>query len=72
MDGQGKTGADAASPDDVSGGKASAADDTITAKDLKGVSAVPKDGDGEEDGEENTSGASAGAPPGGDADPGTG
>ncbi|WP_167450823.1 hypothetical protein [Methylobacterium terrae] len=45
-----------------------ARDDTITADDLKGVAAVPQDGDGEA----NTSGANAGDRQTVEADPGTG
>jgi len=44
--------------------------DTITADDLKGVAAVPQDGDGES--EANTSGANAGDRQTVEADPGTG
>jgi hypothetical protein len=43
-------------------------DDAITADDLKGVAAVPKDGDGKE----NKSGAHAGDRQGDEVDPGTG
>ena len=45
-----------------------ARDDRITADDLKGVAAVPQDGDGED----NTSGANAGDRQKVEADPGTG
>ncbi len=45
-----------------------ARDDKITAEDLKGVAAVPQDGDGEE----NTSGANAGDRQTVEVDPGTG
>ncbi|MFH6781718.1 MULTISPECIES: hypothetical protein [Methylobacterium] len=43
-------------------------DDKITADDLKGVAAVPKDGDGKD----NKSGAHAGDRQGDEVDPGTG
>lgn len=52
---------------DARGGKANT-DDTITADDLKGVAAVPKDGDGKE----NASGAHAGDRQGDEVDPGIG
>jgi hypothetical protein len=45
----------------------SARDDTITADDLKGVAAVPQDGDGED----NKSGAHPGGRQGDEVDPGT-
>lgn len=45
-----------------------ARDDRITADDLKGVAAVPKDGDGQDNG----SGANAGDRQGDEVDPGTG
>ncbi|MEH3144619.1 MAG: hypothetical protein PGN34_04570 [Methylobacterium frigidaeris] len=44
-------------------------DDTITAEDLKGVSAVPQDGDGKDG---NRSGADASDKQGDEVDPGAG
>ncbi|SFU84517.1 hypothetical protein SAMN02799631_02626 [Methylobacterium sp. 174MFSha1.1] len=49
-------------------GSKSPRDDTITADDLKGVAAVPQDGDGEG----NKSGAHAGDRQGDEVDPGAG
>ncbi|MET7245527.1 hypothetical protein ABZT49_19445 [Methylobacterium sp. EM32] len=49
-------------------GPKSPRDDTITADDLKGVAAVPQDGDGEG----NKSGANAGDRQGDEVDPGAG